>query len=68
MLPRLALQDQMQGWEMGLLESELIFTLEPEQVPGRSSSRAPCDPGFGPMRLAEALAGAWMTPGVLPWG
>lgn len=66
--PRLALQDQTQGWETGLPERELIFVLEPERVPGGRGSRAPCGPDFGPRRHAEALAGAWMTLGVVPWG
>lgn len=63
--PRLALQDPTQGWETGLPERELIFILEPERVPGGRGSRAPCGPGFGPVRQAEALAGAWMTLGVV---
>lgn len=66
--PRLALQDQTQGWETGLPERELIFVLEPERVPGGRGSRAPCGPDFGPRRHAEALAGAWMTLGVVPRG
>lgn len=65
---RLALQDQTQGWETGLPERELIFVLEPERVPGGRGSRAPCGPHFGPRRHAEALAGAWMTLGVVPQG